>query len=125
MQTLQSPPFHLAIVSTQKMLSKTTIMILVVVVALFATMTMARNLQANADDSDSLDEPRFSLREVLSLVNAKRTAVRMSHRFFTKGKQYLFARGLNVTESGLLILFSCHMATDDPLTTCLYVNIGL
>ena len=91
MQTLQSPPFHLAIVSTQKMLSKTTIMILVVVVALFATMTMARNLQANADDSDSLDEPRFSLREVLSLVNAKRTAVRMSRLFCAEQNWYFLS----------------------------------
>ena len=77
MHTLQFLPSHLPIVSTPKMLSKTIILILVVV-ALFATMTMGRSLEANADDSDSLDEPRFSLRQVLSLVNGKRTSVRMS-----------------------------------------------
>ena len=106
------------------MLSKTFIMVLVIV-ALFATMTMARNLQVNSDDSDSLDEPRFSLREVLGLVNAKRTAVRMSHHFLRIGKHSLSPKSRNMTESSLLRLFSCHMATDDPLTTCFYVNIRL
>ena len=71
------------------MLSKTIILILVVV-ALFATMTMARNLQANADDSDSLDEPRFSLRQVLSLVNAKRTPIPLSRLLCTKQNRSSF-----------------------------------
>ena len=53
------------------MLSKTIIMILGIV-ALFATMTMARSLEVNSDDSVASDQPRFSLRELFSLVNAKR-----------------------------------------------------
>ena len=42
------------------------------IVALFATMTMARSLEVNSDDSVASDQPRFSLRELFSLVNAKR-----------------------------------------------------
>ena len=71
------------------MLSKTFIMVLVIV-ALFATMTMARNLQVNSDDSDSLDEPRFSLRQVLSLVNAKRTPIQLSRLLCTKQNRSSF-----------------------------------
>ena len=117
-------PSHTPIVSTPKMLSKTIILILVVV-ALFATMTMARNLQANADDSDSLDEPRFSLRQVLSLVNGKRTSVRMSRLLCAKQNRHSSPWARNMAEPSLLRLFTCHMAGCLALTSCLYANVWL
>ena len=45
---------------------------ILVIVALFAAMTMARSLEMNSEDSMTADQPRFSLRELFSLVNAKR-----------------------------------------------------
>ena len=45
-----------------------TIIMVVVLLAVFATMTMARNLQESSENENALDEPRFSLRELLDLA---------------------------------------------------------
>ena len=56
-----------------------TIIMLIVLLAVMATMTMARNLQESSDNENSLDEPRFSLRQLFDLVASdKRPAVLVS-----------------------------------------------
>ena len=45
-----------------------TIIMMAVLLVIFATMTMARDLQENSDDASLLDEPRFSLRQLLDLA---------------------------------------------------------
>lgn len=42
--------------------------------ALFATMTSARNLQQHQDDDQSLDEAQFSLRDLATMMFHKRGA---------------------------------------------------
>ena len=53
-----------------------TIIMVFVLLAAFATMTMARNMQESSENENALDEPRFSLRELLDLAAPeKRTDV--------------------------------------------------
>ena len=45
-----------------------TIIMVAVFLAVFANMTMARNLQESSENENTLDESRFSLRKLLQLV---------------------------------------------------------
>ena len=83
---------------------------LLVVVALLATMTMGRSAQMSAGDTDSLDEPRFSLRQVLSLVNAKRTSVHSSHGEMDGVRSMSVRQHETLSEESIVKLFICHTA---------------
>ena len=56
-----------------------TIIMVVVLLAALATMTMANNLQESSENENFLDEPRFSLRELLDFAaDDKRLAILVS-----------------------------------------------
>ena len=53
-----------------------TVLMMFVLLALFATMSMARTLQQSSESENDLDEPRFSLRELLQLAAPEKRALR-------------------------------------------------
>jgi hypothetical protein len=95
------------------------IIVVIVFLALVATIVLARNHQRYGDDNNVLDERRLRLRHLEDLFAAKSTNIHLSLDFGRGINSTYFSRSDQITEESQTELFICHVTFVTVRTPCL------